>query len=351
MAHEFKSLKSGRVLITGHTGFKGVWLTLMLESLGIEPIGVSIDDMGKDSLYNQLGRKGQIEEYFIDIRDSKSISEVISISKPTVSIHLAAQSLVTQSYINPVESFEVNAAGTWNVVNALFKSQETEVVICATTDKVYRSSGKRKYVETDPLEGSDPYSCSKVAAEAAIKSWRPQFHKEGKSLISVRAGNVIGGGDRAKNRIMTDVVNAWQNNEEMKVRNMDATRPWQHALSPLFGYMLAAEKSNGVEEVGAYNFGPSESSLSVADVLNLSQTLIGAENFSYSSAKEQINFETGFLDLDSSLAIHNLGWKPILNQKESIESTIRWWKAVTQNDLTPREACIFDISSFLSRAL
>jgi CDP-glucose 4,6-dehydratase len=345
MLTDLTNMKKGRVLITGHTGFKGSWLTLLLLELGIEPVGLSLNNMGEDSLYYKIGVGSQIEEYFVDIRNYDHLSASFSRIKPTHIFHLAAQSLVLTSHEEARYTFEVNAQGTWNILDAASKNPRTETVVCATTDKVYRPTGMRKYSETDPLGGVDPYSHSKVAAEIAIESWRPTFKSEGKQLVSVRAGNVIGGGDQAKNRIMSDFANGMKNKSKLEIRNPNATRPWQHALSPLYGYLLAMNK-NGNAYHPAYNFGPDERSLSVKELLEIANSGLAQNQVDVVFGESTI-LETQHLDLDSSLSKRDLEWLPVFNQSQSILMTVAWWEAVLNGQLSSYEACKQDVRSFL----
>ena len=345
MLTDLTNMKNGRVLITGHTGFKGSWLTLLLLELGIEPVGLSLSDMGKESLYSKIGIESQIEEYFVDIRNYDHLSASISKVQPTHIFHLAAQSLVLTSHEEPKYTFEVNAQGTWNVLDAVSKNPRTESVVCATTDKVYKPTGMREYCETDPLGGVDPYSHSKVAAEIVIESWRPTFESEGMQLVSVRAGNVIGGGDQGKNRIMSDFANSMKNKSKLEIRNPNATRPWQHALSPLYGYLLAMTKS-GNSCHPAYNFGPDERSLSVNELLEIANSGL-VENKVDITLGDSTILETQHLDLDSSLSKRDLKWEPIFNQSQSIMMTVGWWEAVSTGKMSALEACKQDIKALL----
>lgn len=345
MLTDLTNMKNGRVLITGHTGFKGSWLTLFLLELGIEPIGLSLNDMGKESLYNKIGIGSQIEEYFVDIRNYDHLSASISKMKPTHIFHLAAQSLVLASHEDPKYTFEVNAQGTWNILDVASKNSRTETVVCATTDKVYKPTGMRQYCETDPLGGVDPYSHSKVAAEIAIESWRPKFESEGMQVVSVRAGNVIGGGDQGKNRIMTDFANSMKSKSKLEIRNPNATRPWQHALSPLYGYLLASTKIGNSRHL-AYNFGPDERSLSVNELLEIANSSLVENKVDVAFGESTIQ-ETQHLDLDSSLAKRDLEWQPVFNQSQSIKMTVAWWEAVSSGKSTALEACKQDIKTLL----
>ena len=345
---------NGPVLITGHTGFKGTWLTLLLEYLGVPVLGYSLMPT-QYSLYTQLERQNRIQEKFSDIRDIECLNKFISETNPKYVIHLAAQPLVLESYTQPLETFDVNVMGTVNLLNSCFKQSSIEKVIIVTTDKVYRNRNLGiEFVEDDPLEGSDPYSGSKVAAEAAVSSWQKlQFIHGGPKVVSARAGNVIGGGDLSENRLLPDVIRAISSKGTLSIRNPNSTRPWQHALDPLWGYLSIMQKLN--KDVSpAYNFGPSESSLSVSQVLEVCRARANEKikidfqglNENHLS-KFEIKKESEKLDLDSGLAKLELNWTPVWTQTESIHRTLNWWYSINNLELSPMEACMRDVKDFL----
>jgi CDP-glucose 4,6-dehydratase len=252
---------SGAILITGHTGFKGTWLTLLLEKMGIPAIGYSLPPI-QDSLYQRANRLGAIPEIFADIRDLNEVERFLATHKPSAIIHLAAQPLVLESYKKPLDTFETNVMGTANILSAAFNTSTIRAVVAATTDKVYRNDNLGKpFTETDPLSGKDPYSASKVGSEAAIAAWQNISNlSDGPKVVSVRAGNVIGGGDWAENRIMPDLVRGFTSNQPIQIRNPDSTRPWQHVLDPLYGYLLTLQSLLEDVTIDSINFGPSEKS-------------------------------------------------------------------------------------------
>ena len=339
----------GPVLITGHTGFKGVWLTLLLERLNVAVIGYSLlPEAG--SLYSRLERQGRIPEVYSNILDASSLEKFIFIHRPSVVFHLAAQPLVLESYEKPVETFEVNVTGTANVLNAAFLSDSVVAVGAVTTDKVYRNiNSGRRFMECDPLEGKDPYSASKVGSEAVISAFQNISElKGGPKLISLRAGNVIGGGDFAKNRLIPDLIRAVEGKSSVKIRNLDSTRPWQHVLDPLFGYLLAIEASLQGNPQKAYNFGPNEESLPVSQVIDVFKRSIGADVEILSEVGIP-NLESKLLGLSVELAMDELSWKPVLTQLEAIEKTFRWWKGVLDGTFTALEAVSLDIENYLSK--
>lgn len=337
----------GPILITGHTGFKGTWLTLLLELLGAEVIGLSLTP-DPESLYSRANRNGKIKEGFIDVRDSNLVNKFIEEHKPRVIIHLAAQSLVLESYKNPRYTFEVNVNGTTNILDAAVRNESTEIVLITTTDKVYENTGSGKsFLESDPLKGKDPYSASKVAVENVIFAWQGISKvSNGPKLLTARSGNVIGGGDFSQNRLMPDLVRAFGSNSELVIRNSISTRPWQHVLDPLTGYLLMISSALQGDYVDVLNFGPSEKSLQVKEVVEI------AAKFWKSGSKvileENSNeLEATTLELDSTLARKKLGWSPYWAQKEAIIETVNWWKDVLNKSLTAEQRCNSEIQKLL----
>ena len=267
--HNFASAWSGKgpVMVTGHTGFKGTWLTLLLLELGIEVVGYSLPPEDK-TIYDLIGLKGAFPEVYEDIRDPKNLRHFIQEHQPSAIIHLAAQPLVIKSYKSPKETFDVNVMGTANLLDLARNSVALEAIVVSTTDKVYRNKNTgRRYVENDPLEGIDPYSASKVATESVIRSWQNIYQSESNiRLIAARAGNVIGGGDIAENRLIPECIKAHMSGELLPIRNPESVRPWQHVIEPLIGYVLAIGFGNDL----AYNFGPNEAQdLTVREVVEL----------------------------------------------------------------------------------
>ena len=346
---EFNSIKhiSGPVLITGHTGFKGTWLTLILETLGIPTCGYSLAPEEK-SLYGISKRKGMINETYSDIRDFESVNNFIRQTKPSLIIHLAAQPLVLESYINPKLTFETNVLGTLNILESGFKSESVKGILIATTDKVYRNTkNNKRFNETDPLEGSDPYSSSKVAAEAVAKAWQKiRSIYSGPSVLIARAGNVIGGGDYSKNRLVPDLINGFSNNENVIIRNSASTRPWQHVIDPLYGYLSYLEEGLKNETKEALNFSPIEKSKSVREFVEIAQRTWGHKT-SVKFQNSNTSAESNFLDIDPSLAMATLNWKPRWTQEEAIVSTVNWWKKVLLEKTSPTKACLRDIERYI----
>ena len=340
----------GPVLITGHTGFKGTWLTILLERLGINVIGVSLPaDM--NSLYQRMNRFGKIKEGFIDVRDVNALSVFLENSRPSAIIHLAAQPLVLESYIQPRDTFETNVMGTVNLLDSAFSVPSIRSIIVATTDKVYRNENLGKaFLESDPLFGKDPYSASKVATEAVVSAWQ-QISKldQGPRVISVRAGNVIGGGDWANNRLLPDIIRGFSSKETFSLRNPNSTRPWQHVLDPLYGYILTLEESLRLTEIESVNFGPSGESLTVSAVAKIAadhwphQVRYEFNNFDIEESRESL-----ILQLDSRKARQILNWTPKWSQEESIVKTVSWWNLVLNQGIEPLDACKQDLEEFLN---
>ena len=338
---------NGPILVTGHTGFKGTWLTLLLESLNIEVIGLSLPP-DPESLFIRTARTGKIKEEFIDIRDSQLVNKFIGAHKPKIIIHLAAQSLVLESYKNPKYTFEVNVNGTLNILDAAFKNDSTQIILTTTTDKVYENTGLGKsFLESDPLKGKDPYSASKVATENVIFAWREiSKMNNGPKLLTVRSGNVIGGGDFSKNRLMPDLIRAFSVNSELIIRNSNSTRPWQHVLDPIAGYLLMIENALKGSDLEILNFGPSEKSLQVKDVVDIATKFWKSEStVVFNKKSNELEAET--LELDSTLARKKLGWTPFWTQKNAIVDTVAWWKDVINQISTAEQRCKIEIQKLL----
>ena len=331
------------VLITGHTGFKGSWMTLLLEKLGIEWVGISLQPK-PDSLYNSISQKNK-QEYFVDIRNYENLKKIISAIKPKYVIHLAAQPLVLSSYIEPRETFETNVLGTVNLLDTLVVNSSTSKIVIATTDKVYKQKKfKKSFKESDSLGGKDPYSWSKVGTEAVVGAWQQITNTQGgPKIISVRAGNVIGGGDSSQNRLLPDLIKGFITNSSVEIRNPNSTRPWQHVLDPLSGYLLALVKDT---KESTFNFSPSSESLTVKNVAKIAQQAWGGQSkVNFSDAKDSL--ETKSLSLNSNRAKQKLNWHSNWTQEDSVLSTVEWWKTVTKKVLSPNEACMRDINELL----
>jgi CDP-glucose 4,6-dehydratase len=344
---QFLRKMDGPVLITGHTGFKGTWLTLLLQKLEIPVIGFSLYP-DKDSIYLKTEGLGRIVEQFSDINNYSEINGFIKKEKPSAIIHLAAQPLVSESYLHPKLTFETNVLGTVNLLTAAFEQQSVRAIEIVTTDKVYlnNNSGK-KFKENDSLGGNDPYSASKVATEAVVAAWRRISENiSGPSVFSVRSGNVIGGGDLSMNRLMPDLVRNVFYSSNLKVRNLQSTRPWQYVLDPLFGYLLALDKSLSNRNIGPYNFGPAEGAIKVSKVIEIFYSKFDLP-VKYEMQKKF--YESELLELDSEKATAELGWKPQINQKDSILLTATWWENVIKHSVNPVKQCLYEVDQFLEK--
>ena len=346
LAAQLSTLKKP-ILVTGHTGFKGTWLTLLLESMGVGVVGLSLP-AEDGSLYSRANRLNKIPEFFCDIRNRDSVNKVFKEFDPEVVIHLAAQPLVLESFRIPVETFEINVIGTANILNSSFENPNVHSVVIATTDKVYQNDERLKsFTELDSLRGKDPYSASKVGAEAAVSAWQhiSDVHG-GPKVCAVRAGNVIGGGDFASNRILPDIIRAAISKERLNVRNPDSTRPWQHVLDPLHGYLLAVKELIQGQNLKAINFGPLGESLSVREVVEIaSHNWPETLDIEINENKISSALESNFLQLNPTFAINQLNWHPVWSQEESIIATMNWWERILLKDISPLESCHIDIEN------
>jgi CDP-glucose 4,6-dehydratase len=339
---------NGPILITGHTGFKGAWLSLFLRKLNIETVGLSLPPE-QDSLYMKLSNFDAKSEIIGDIRNIALVEHAFKEFKPSAVIHLAAQPLVLESYKAPLETFAINVMGTANILDVAQRSGSAEVVISVTTDKVYRNeeSGSR-FIETDPLEGKDPYSASKVGSEAVISAWQ-QISKVsgGPRITSVRAGNVIGGGDWSKDRLVPDLIRGYISKTKVDVRNPEGSRPWQHVLDPLTGYLKALDVALTSKVGSSYNFGPADSNLSVREVCNLMSNFLDSENLvSFSKVDKKENLEAHTLNLSSDKASRELDWKPKWSQFDAVRLTSEWWASFLSGK-SANDCCEIDIGLFL----
>jgi CDP-glucose 4,6-dehydratase len=340
-----------RILVTGHTGFKGVWLTLLLKELGFEVAGYSLEAT-PESLRALINQRICDHEVIGDIRDRDSFRKSLKTFKPNYVIHMAAQPLVRKSYEKIYETFEVNVLGTANILEECRHLEYLVAIGVVTTDKVYlNDDGIQRFSENSPLGGKDPYSASKVGAESAIMAWRALFQNglaSKASIFALRAGNVIGGGDLAEDRLIPDIVRSLKGRFPVNIRNSKSTRPWQHVLDPVYGYLQAIleSKASTYED---YNFGPTESSLSVENVINLAEQ--HWKNLPKHKLDDKLDKnlkESKLLELDPRKAMKDLNWAPVWTQESAIIRTLNWWDNVIKGDLSPLEACTQDIQDFLS---
>lgn len=327
--------KGRRVLVTGHTGFKGSWMTLWLNYLGAEVIGYSLPPPTKPNLFEVLGLQNDIIHIIGDVRDEEKLESVFKTYKPEIVIHMAAQPLVRYGYINPKETYETNVIGTLNVFEASRKTESVRVIINVTSDKCYDNKGwVYGYREDDPMGGYDPYSSSKGCAELLTSAYRNSYFnpseygkKHHVALASVRAGNVIGGGDWAEDRLIPDCIRALSNRKTIYLRNPKATRPWQYVLEPISGYMWlgALMWYEPTKYAEGWNFGPNdEMPVTVEDLVKEVIELWGEGSYDVFNNSEF--HESEFLKLDISKAKHFLNWFPIYDLKTAIKETINWYK-------------------------
>lgn len=323
------------VLVTGHTGFKGGWMAHWLSSLGAILHGLSLDPPTHPSLF-ELTAVGSLfaTDARGDITDLRCVTSALERAKPEVVFHLAAQPLVRKSYETPVETFEANVMGTVNLLHAVRSSPSVQVVVVITTDKVYRNrEWPYPYREIDDLGGQDPYSASKCAAEIVTKCFRQSFfERAGETrpyVVTARAGNVIGGGDWSRDRLVPDALRALAHDNPLMIRNPNALRPWQHVLDPICGYLLLAESLLGRSAdtlPESWNFGPQPLEVaSVAEVVERLSTLWGSA-IEVDLETQDTPHETQVLTLDSSLAYRHLDWRPRWSLDQALKETVRWAK-------------------------
>ena len=322
--------KGKRVLVTGHSGFKGSWLSLWLHRMGAEVTGISLEPNTSPNLFELAGVKSLIQSRFIDIRNYSELLAQVKFAQPELVFHLAAQPLVRASYVEPLATFATNVMGTANLLEALRFLDSVKVVVMVTTDKVYKNNEWiYPYREGDVLGGHDPYSASKAASEILIASYRDAFLKEqGVSVASARAGNVIGGGDWSEDRLIPDAVRAWESNLNLDIRNPKAIRPWQHVLEPLQGYLTLAERLwHEPELAGAFNFGPdTNESASVQEVIELARKAYTNAIVSYGANTDSIK-EAGWLAIETAKSRFVLDVKPKWNLTETVNRAMNWYAA------------------------
>lgn len=345
--------KGKRVLVTGHTGFKGSWLSIWLKEMGAEVIGYALDPYSETDNFVLSKLSDKITDIRGDIRDREKLKNLFTEYKPEIVFHLAAQPLVRLSYDIPVETYEVNVMGTINILECIRSCSHTHTGVMITTDKCYDNKEQIwGYREEDPLGGYDPYSSSKGAAEIAISSWRNSFfhpdkyHEHGKAVASVRAGNVIGGGDWAANRIIPDCIRAIEGNTPIEIRSPQSIRPWEHVLEPLSGYLLLGKKLHEDPSLysEAWNFGPEQDS--IVPVWDIAEKVIkhyGKGTLIDASDPDALH-EAKLLALDITKARIKLGWKPRLSIDKTIELTVNWYLNYTKSDVY--DYCVKQIEEF-----
>lgn len=340
-----------RVLVTGHTGFKGSWLSLWLADLGAELYGIALEPE-KDALFEMLDLRTCMDHSVLDIRDAAPLNDRVAQIDPDIVFHLAAQPLVIDGYERPLETFDTNVMGTANLLNALRDRNRTCAIVCVTTDKVYKNrEWEFGYREEDVLGGHDPYSASKAAAELVAACYSSSFFHGG-SLVRIataRAGNVIGGGDMSANRLVPDIARALSKGETLELRRPDAVRPWQHVLDPLGGYIALAEALYRDDQRAistAFNFGPGrDAEQTVAQLVKVArQTWSNERHFSVIDSQHH---ETERLMLNTDRAASVLGWSPRWGFERSVTQTMEWYKARFEDDkFDARAMTLSQIESF-----
>jgi len=344
--------KNKTVLITGHTGFKGSWLSLWLKELGAHVIGYALKEYPNTKHFFEL--KLDVENIFADIRDRDRLKKTIITYKPYIIFHLAAQSLVRESYRNPITTYETNVIGTLNLLEAARNCESVKAIVNVTTDKVYENKEQDLgYKETDPLGGFDPYSSSKACSEILTYSYRNSFYNniKHKTLVaSARAGNVIGGGDWADDRLIPDIARAVIKKEKVIIRNPRSVRPWQHVLEPLSGYLLLGQKLLEGKRAfaSAWNFGPdNNTNVEVHKVVKLIQQCWDKVEFNTNAKDQNVFHEADFLRLDSSRAANDLKWTSVWDLNKTIKKTIDWYyKYITSKRICTAE----DLAEYVNDA-
>lgn len=338
----FDGIFSGKkVLITGHTGFKGSWLSLLLHKLGANVYGYALEPPTTPSLFEEAKIEELIISYIGDVRDLAHLSEIFDEVKPEVVFHMAAQPLVRDSYMIPVETYAINVMGTVNVLEACRWTESVKVIVNVTTDKCYENKEWHwGYRENEPMGGYDPYSNSKGCSELVTSSYRNSFFnpkdydKHGVAIASVRAGNVIGGGDWAGDRLIPDFIRAISQNQKVVIRSPYAIRPWQHVLEPLNGYLTLAAKlyKKGSKYNGGWNFGPDDKDAKNVEWITQTICKLWGNGASYAVDTNSQPHEANYLKLDCSKAKAELGWEPRWNIHKTLENIVEWNKVYLRGE-------------------
>jgi CDP-glucose 4,6-dehydratase len=342
--------KDKRVFLTGHTGFKGSWLSLWLVSLGAKVKGYALNPPTSPSLFNEAKIDLILKSHIADIRDQDTLYESMTSFNPDILIHMAAQPLVKYSYDKPIETYEVNVVGTAKVLEVARNCLSLRAIINVTTDKCYENDKRIEgYKESDPMGGYDPYSASKGCAELVTSSYRRSFFQDKNvGLASVRAGNVIGGGDWANNRLIPDILKSFENKRPVIIRNPKATRPWQHVLEPLSGYLILAQKlyMDQKKYAEGWNFGPNDKDVKPVDWI-LKKMTSHWTNSKWETDKNSNLHEAEFLKLDISKAKIKLGWTPVWELSYTLEKIITWHRAWLDNE-NMQTICLSEIEKFMN---
>lgn len=347
---------SRRVFVTGHTGFKGCWLTYWLLALGAEVTGYALEPPTDPNLFEALGLQDRIGHHIADVRDLARLRDAMAAAEPEILLHLAAQPLVRASYDEPVETYSTNVMGTVSLLEAVRTVQSVRVVVNVTSDKCYENrEWEFAYRENDPMGGFDPYSSSKGCSELVTAAYRRSFFgpDSGVSVATARAGNVIGGGDWAEDRVIPDCVRALSSGEPIVVRNPDAVRPWQHVLEPLSGYLWLASRmfAEGRPLDGAWNFGPpAGGNITVREVVETVIAEWGEGTWQGPEPSTNAPHEARFLKLDCSKAADMLGWRPVWDVAEAIRCTVDWYRDTEKGARSAVQATQDDLSRYVSSA-
>lgn len=352
--NSFKIFTNKRILVTGHTGFKGSWLTTWLKLLGAEIIGISLDPVTNPSNFIASKVYEGITDLRIDLRDLKSVKDIISEFQPDFVFHLAAQAIVSESYLDPVKTWETNVIGTINLLEGIRQLKHPTVAILVTSDKCYRNfEWVWGYRENDELGGDDPYSASKAATELAINSYVKSYFSRGDNstlrIATARAGNVIGGGDWSVNRIIPDCIIRSVNGEKVLIRNPSSIRPWQHVLEPLSGYLsLAVEMRKGKVNNGeSFNFGPCDNKhFSVLQLVKELKTNWNKINWEKSNLESANYSETNFLKLNCEKAMQEIKWQSTLDFEQTVSFTAEWYKTYYNNASMSQNMTITQLLNF-----
>ncbi len=344
--------RNKRVLVTGHTGFKGSWLVMLLSRLGARIAGIALSPETSPNLFDAARVSILLDsDVRVDLRDAVSVTEAVAAFKPEIVIHLAAQALVRRSYADPLETFETNVVGTAKLLEACRGTESIRTIVVITTDKVYANhEWAWPYRETDTLGGRDPYSASKAASELVVASYRDSFFTPaGVRIATARAGNVIGGGDWSDDRLIPDAVRAWSAGQPLAVRRPESVRPWQHVLEPLVGYLRLAEAlDQGVVESGAFNFGPhAGDAVHVRRAIDLAAAEWGMDAMVDYALGTEGPHEAKLLALDISRARSTIAFEPRWRLDVAVARTVHWYREHLAG-CDPLELCHRDIASYLS---
>ena len=344
--------KNRKVFITGHTGFKGSWLVLILNHLGAKVTGYALNPISKPNFFDGLKlSKLLVNDYRQDINNFSNLDKAIRKSKPSIIFHLAAQSSVLVSYENPEDTLKTNVIGTFNLLKAIKSNNSIKSGIIVTTDKVYLNEDKKiNFDENSKLGGYDLYSSSKACCEIVTESFRKSFiESKTCKLATVRSGNCIGGGDWTKDRIVKDCVEAFIEDKDLLIRSPNATRPWQHVIEPICGYLKLAEKlagKNGKKFIGSWNFGPSKINLSVLKLAKLGKKIFNSNSKIIIDKKKNIKHEAKYLSLNSKKSLKFLRWKVLMTPELSLKLTFDWFRIFYKNKRNPKKVIKFSIDQF-----